>query len=119
MRPEASAAKTADAAATRAATLLQGTSAATWPSSTQSGVPRWRPRRVVLLARHPHHLGGGGDAAEDLLHRGLAQRPHPFLAGHLEDLEGGGLGRHQPADLLAHGQDLEDAHAAAVARLPA
>src|SRR5262245_58063113 len=76
-------------------------------------------RAASSLARDPDHLGAGGDAAEDLLDRGLAQRAQALLARALEQLRRRRARGDERADLVAHREDLVDARAPAVARLPA
>src|SRR6266851_3986446 len=87
-----------------------------WPSGAP---PSARGAWGALLARDPRHLRRGGDAAENLLDGRLAQGAHALLARRLVDVEGRGLMRDRPPQLLGHGQDLEHADAAAVAGLPA
>src|SRR5688572_12689139 len=75
--------------------------------------------QAQLSARHAHHLADGRRAFQYLLDARLAQGVHTCLTPRVEQSGAVGLFRDQAADRVGHRQNLEDAVAAAVARLTA
>src|SRR5207253_4577815 len=72
------------------------------------------PERA-LLCDGPGELVEAGEPVEHLQHAIFAEGPHPLASPLAADLLARGAAHEEPLDLLAHRQQLVDAHAALVA----